>query len=64
MKKNEDSPVVQRVREARRKLTEDAGGDFEAYWKNLLRCQEERLAAKSRFRPHSRPHVKKARRNR
>ena len=64
MKENEDSPVVQRVREARRKLTEDAGGDFEAYWKNLLTRQEERLGAKSRFRRHGRPHVKRAHGNR
>ncbi len=50
MKKNEDSPVVQRVRDARRKLTEDAGGDFDTYWNNLLKRQHERLAGKGKFR--------------
>jgi hypothetical protein len=49
MKKNEDSPVVQRVREARRLLTEDAGGDFKTYLRNLREHQNQRLAGKSKF---------------
>ena len=59
MKKNEDSPVVQRVREARRKLTEEAGGDFEAYWNNLIKHQNQRLAGKSKFRRPGRSRVSK-----
>ena len=48
-KKDEDSPVVQRVREARRLLTEDAGGDFQTYLENLRKC-ERRFAGKAKFR--------------
>ena len=60
MKKNEDSPVVQRVREARRKLFEDAGGDFEKYLENLHKHESERLSGKSKFRrPGKIAHAKK-----
>lgn len=50
MKETEDTPVVQRVREARRKLTQEAGGDFKTYLRNLRKYEEERLAKKSKFR--------------
>ena len=50
MKKYEDSPAVQRVREARRLLAEDAGGDFKTYLRNLREHQTQRLASKSKFR--------------
>lgn len=46
----EDSPAVQRVREARRLLTEDAGGDFKTYLRMLREHQEKRLAGKPKFR--------------
>jgi len=60
MKKNEDSPAVQRVREARRLLTEDAGGDFQTYLQNLRSFERQRFAGKAKFRrPGKRSHLRK-----
>jgi hypothetical protein len=50
MKKDVDSPAVQRVREARKKLFDDAGGDFKKYLEILHKYESERLGGKSKFR--------------